>query len=398
VALLERIIESSSNPGDIVLDCFLGSGTTAVAAQSLARRWIGVECGKLAIYLSQRRLIGLTEGNGESAGASRAQPFELCAAGLYDNELLEQLSYENYQAFCLELFGCRSEPQTIAGVPMAGVRRGGPVHFFPFDKTPDLMMGREYIDSLHQRIQSKVSGPVYVIVPESHCDPGLFENLVFLDENSYFVLRVPYSVIKELHGRGFELLSQPASLSEINDALDSFGFDFVQLPEVDAGFVQTDSSVRVAIKGFQRGGLDPDDVAELEDGGRPDLAMVLLDSNYDGEVFKLSDFHFGDDLAKGKWKFDVELPRGSARILVSYVDLHGNELLQVLDLPIATGTRGTKKGTGRRRTSTGTAKRTRAKAKTARETKAAAPAKASSDSKSKAPSQRERPAKAKTGP
>jgi len=39
-ALLERLIRVSSKPNDIVLDCFLGSGTTASVAQKLGRRWI----------------------------------------------------------------------------------------------------------------------------------------------------------------------------------------------------------------------------------------------------------------------------------------------------------------------------------------------------------------------
>jgi adenine-specific DNA-methyltransferase len=41
--LLKRIIEVASSPGDILLDCFLGSGTTAAVAQKMGRRWIGVE-------------------------------------------------------------------------------------------------------------------------------------------------------------------------------------------------------------------------------------------------------------------------------------------------------------------------------------------------------------------
>ena len=42
-ALIERIIHIGSNPGDIVLDCFLGSGTTAAVAHKMGRRWVGVE-------------------------------------------------------------------------------------------------------------------------------------------------------------------------------------------------------------------------------------------------------------------------------------------------------------------------------------------------------------------
>ena len=42
-ALIERIIHIGSNPGDVVLDCFLGSGTTAAVAHKMGRRWVGVE-------------------------------------------------------------------------------------------------------------------------------------------------------------------------------------------------------------------------------------------------------------------------------------------------------------------------------------------------------------------
>lgn len=57
---LERIIKTSSNPGDIVLDAFAGSGTTLAVAEKLGRRWIGMDCGKLAIYTIQRRMLHLT--------------------------------------------------------------------------------------------------------------------------------------------------------------------------------------------------------------------------------------------------------------------------------------------------------------------------------------------------
>lgn len=55
-ALLDRIINSSTNPGDIVLDCFIGSGTTAAVAQKLGRRWIGCDINKGAIQTTAKRL------------------------------------------------------------------------------------------------------------------------------------------------------------------------------------------------------------------------------------------------------------------------------------------------------------------------------------------------------
>lgn len=56
VALLERIIEASSNEGDVVLDPFCGCGTTVHAAQKLGRQWIGIDVTHLAISLIERRL------------------------------------------------------------------------------------------------------------------------------------------------------------------------------------------------------------------------------------------------------------------------------------------------------------------------------------------------------
>lgn len=56
VALLDRIISASSNPGDVVLDPFCGCGTTVHAAQKLGRQWIGIDVTPLAVNLIKRRL------------------------------------------------------------------------------------------------------------------------------------------------------------------------------------------------------------------------------------------------------------------------------------------------------------------------------------------------------
>ena len=55
IEMLKRIIETSSRPGDLVLDCFAGSGTTLVAADELGRQWIGVDIGDEAIETIKER-------------------------------------------------------------------------------------------------------------------------------------------------------------------------------------------------------------------------------------------------------------------------------------------------------------------------------------------------------
>jgi adenine specific DNA methylase Mod len=55
-ALLERIIDSSTEPGDIVVDFFAGSGTTAVVANRMNRRWVICDLSEAAIKISKQRL------------------------------------------------------------------------------------------------------------------------------------------------------------------------------------------------------------------------------------------------------------------------------------------------------------------------------------------------------
>ena len=60
-SLLERIIKASSNPGDIVFDCFMGSGTTAAVAMRLGRRFIGADINLGAIQTTTKRLLSIAK-------------------------------------------------------------------------------------------------------------------------------------------------------------------------------------------------------------------------------------------------------------------------------------------------------------------------------------------------
>jgi DNA modification methylase len=328
--LLERIIKTSSNEGDLVLDCFLGSGTTAVAAERLGRRWIGIDSGKFAIYTAQHRLLSEAGNGGQDPGLSTTS-FEVCAAGLYDNALLEQLDFAEYEAFAVELFGARKQPHDVGGIPMTGSRSGDPVHVFPYDAT-DADMGVEYLESLERRMSGRHSGPCYVIAPASRCDPGLFEDVLRVGEISFFILRIPYSIIEALHQRRFEKLRQPHTEGAINDPIDAFGFDFVQPPHVEATVAAKDGYVKCSLQAFYRGGLDPDDRKDQPDAGRTDLAMVMTDRDYNGNVFDITDYWFGETLAANDWSFSLPLTECGKTLMLLYVDIHGNEFRAAVDV------------------------------------------------------------------
>jgi site-specific DNA-methyltransferase (adenine-specific) len=57
LALLERIVQASSNPGDLILDPFCGCGTAVAAAEKLGRRWIGIDSGAKAIAMTSTRMF-----------------------------------------------------------------------------------------------------------------------------------------------------------------------------------------------------------------------------------------------------------------------------------------------------------------------------------------------------
>jgi len=133
--LLEGILKVSSNEGDLVLDCFVGSGTTAAVAEKLGRRWIACDIGRFAIHTARKRLLGIRG----------LKPFVVQNLGKYErqawqvaefpsngkNYLEEQHQREAaYRRFILDLY--RATP--IAGHAwLHGTKGGRMVHVAAVD-------------------------------------------------------------------------------------------------------------------------------------------------------------------------------------------------------------------------------------------------------------------------
>lgn len=91
--LLRRIIEISTNPGDLVLDSFLGSGTTAAVAHKLGRQWIGIEMGEQAYTHCKKRLDYVIDGD-DQLGISKAVNWQ-GGGGYHFYELAPSLLVKN---------------------------------------------------------------------------------------------------------------------------------------------------------------------------------------------------------------------------------------------------------------------------------------------------------------
>ena len=84
-ALIERIIKSSTNPGDLVFDCFMGSGTTQAVAMKLGRRFIGADINLGAIQTTTKRLVGVAnELNSQMQEETKYTGFEVYNVNNYD--------------------------------------------------------------------------------------------------------------------------------------------------------------------------------------------------------------------------------------------------------------------------------------------------------------------------
>lgn len=118
-SVVARLMRASSNPGDLVADFFVGSGTTAAVAEKLGRRWIACDLGRYSIHTSRKRLMGI-EG---------CKPFDVLNLGKYERQYWQTTSFGGrdaervlfeYIAFILRLYG--AEP--IAGLQHIHGKRG----------------------------------------------------------------------------------------------------------------------------------------------------------------------------------------------------------------------------------------------------------------------------------
>src|SRR6266702_1860952 len=104
-ALLERIIKASSNEGDLVLDCFCGSGATAAVAEKLGRRWIACDLGRFAIHTTRKRLLSI----------DNVKPFVIQNLGKYERQAWQAAEFGNesgtrvlsYINFILKLYSAQ---------------------------------------------------------------------------------------------------------------------------------------------------------------------------------------------------------------------------------------------------------------------------------------------------
>ncbi len=329
--LLRRVIEASTISGDIILDAFAGSGTTCAVAEKFGRRWIGIDCGKLAIYTIQKRMLNLKKEIGNKGKPLEPKPFTLYNAGLYNFSELRKLPWTGWRFYALQLFGCKDEPHTIGGLKLDGKLKGASVLVFNHQEHQGQRIDEDTVRDIHNAVGRKIGSKFFIIAPRGVFD--FQQDYIDFDGIRYYALRIPYSIINELHHREFRAIKQPNDETAVNDTVDAVGFDFIQTPRVKWAVSvkkrqgQSQNQACLKIKQFEsRARLRGQDTR----GGLETLSVLMLDFDYDGKVFDFDAVFYAHQLQADDWQAWFSIDGLGGNTMVVFIDIYGNEAREII--------------------------------------------------------------------
>lgn len=309
--LLERIIKSSSNNGDLILDCFGGSGTTAAVAEKLGRRWITVDAGKLSIYTIQKRILG-----NESH-----KPFAVYDAGLYDNEKLNSFDSTQWKQFAMALYNVQPCYQVIKGLSFDGMKDGSLVKVYSPNELNEMnaKISEVTLEQIYSRLGSSCPSEIFIIAPQGKFTFAVDEYDNDGEWNTIFnILRVPYSMYQKFT-ENFKGTLQAEDTDSVNAVVDAYGFDFMRKPKVDFEIIGEKLRVN-SFESFSR-------LKGKENiSGFEAFSMLLVDLTYDNKAFNVDRVYYHKDFDENQSIiFDESEIDGQAMFI--FVDKFGNEFV-----------------------------------------------------------------------
>lgn len=308
-ALLSRIIKAASNKGDIVLDSFGGSGTTAAVAEKEGRRWITGDVGKLSIYTMQKRILDIKNHNS----------FAVYNAGHYDEHRLNTFDKNEWKRFAMALYNVEPYTQIINGFNFDGLKDGDLVKVYaPQEFEKNAKITEKTLTDIYQRLSSNVgNSEIFIIAPQGKFGFAVDE---FDNEGQwdimFNILRVPYSMDQKFTEH-FSAIKQANDSASVNDAIDAVGFDFIRQPEVNYAVVSQRLTIN-SFKAFSR------IKGEYKKNGFESFSMVLVDFDYNGKTFKMDKVFFQRDFDDSH-SVDLDIKKEPKKIMFIFIDKFGNE-------------------------------------------------------------------------
>ncbi|MBZ9630980.1 site-specific DNA-methyltransferase [Salegentibacter sp. LM13S] len=324
--LLERFILAFTDENDIVLDFFMGSGTTCAVSEKLNRKWIGCDIGKYSFFTVQKRMLTIQESK-NLKGKNKlykkpSKAFHTINTGIYDIEKLFNLKHNEYENFVLDLFEVTPKSKKISGIEFQGERKDGyDVLIWKYWEHKDAAVDEDYLLILHKNIGKKVGDRIYLIAPANSVQ--FIDDYYEIGNVRYYFLKVPYQIIQELHKEKFKKFRQPKSSNNVNSLENAVGFHFIRQPEVKSLF----KDGVIFIEQFKA--YYPDEETLEDIPGLEALAMVVVDKNYNGNEFLMSDVFFATDIIDEKGQAHISIENYGAKVSAVYIDIYGNEFREV---------------------------------------------------------------------
>lgn len=315
--LLERVILAGSKPGDIVLDFYLGSGTTLAVAQQLGRRWIGCDINKGSIQTVTKRLADVIE-------TQKSQPAELLPDD--DNPSPAQFGFNVYRVNDYDLQLQHNEAANLAAEHI-GIQ---------------LSRGDAFFDGTHGMRLAKIIPFNHPLSPfdleeikrELDARPDEMRDITVVCLGKELAVEAWLEDWNHLRQRG----DVPNKIEVIELRTDPrYGKFFIHQPaQARVDIQRKGDKIEVEVTDF----ISPSIIERLKEqhgvlmpqinDWRAMVDTVMIDPAYNGQVFNivLADVpERKDDLVAGKYSLDA--PKGKTTVAVKITDMLGEEVLEM---------------------------------------------------------------------
>ena len=188
-------------------------------------------------------------------------------------------------------FNAVMRPIQSEALSLTAISKGSSVLVFNHMKEKGVRIDEDSIESLHEALGTRIGSKLFIIAPALTFD--FQQDYITLDGVRYYALRIPYSIINELHHREFTALKQPSDEMAVNDTVEAVGFDFIRTPGLKfecgmkKGKGDSQDTAFIKIKTFKSEAVVREPLQKK--GNLETLSMVMLDYDFDEEsqVFDL---------------------------------------------------------------------------------------------------------------
>jgi len=324
VDLIQRALEVASDPGDLVLDCFCGSGTTLVASELLGRRWIGCDLGRFAIHTTRKRLLGVPD----------VKPFIVQNLGKYERQAWMAAEFARpedraateaaYRRFILDLF--HAEPLT-GNAWLHGVKSGRMVHVGAVDAPITIADVKAISREVWRAAGAKGDGAEMAAV-----DILGWEFAFELNETAKQIAAESRVDVK------FRRIPREVLEKAAVDQGDIQARDFFELRALSTKVTKNKRAVTVELTDFMLPAEDlPDDVAKAVKHWSQWIDYWAVDWDFKGDTFhnQWQSFRTRQD---GDLELKVESPQykepGKYTIVVKVIDILGNDTTKSIEVEV----------------------------------------------------------------